>query len=353
MSRSRDEDSGRVEGGRGRNGGEWARVERSQRSQLNTSVPSKRSRKEERRRGGKQEWRKRGSSSLSFHRSLPLGCCLTDTSRMLFRTPATLTRALSRRPVIPSSRSLASRPHPLSSRVTPRGPVPVSSTAPKADRPSPRLSVLSAILLATLTGSATYLLGRKEGLGGAEVKAAKSYREPTQKGFESAWEELKAFLPEDCIAEDRDTLVAHGWNDWGASPSLSCMLKGTDPLSAAAHGPSSLPGGVVYPRSTEDVVRIVKIASKYAVPLIPYCAGTSLEGHTTAIGYPNNPSEKQVHEKIAKGEHVVLEDLVPGLALVVDFAENMNQIISLNAQDLDAVVQPSVLIPLRLSEFPL
>jgi D-lactate dehydrogenase (cytochrome) len=111
----------------------------------------------------------------------------------------------------------------------------------------------------------------------------------------------------------------------------------------AAHGPAALPGAVVYPRSTEDVVRLVKIASKHAIPLIPYCAGTSLEGHTTAIGYANNPSEKQVQEKLAKGEQVVLADLVPGLALVVDFAENMNQIISLNAQDLDAVVQPFVL----------
>jgi D-lactate dehydrogenase (cytochrome) len=120
-------------------------------------------------------------------------------------------------------------------------------------------------------------------------------------------------------------------------------LHCTDHPRTAAHGPTGLPGAIVYPRSTEDVVRLVKIASKHAIPLIPYCAGTSLEGHTTALGYPNNPSEKQVSEKIEKGEAVVLEDLVPGLALVVDFAENMNQIISLNAQDLDAVVQPFVL----------
>jgi D-lactate dehydrogenase (cytochrome) len=41
-----------------------------------------------------------------------------------------------------------------------------------------------------------------------------------------------------------------------------------------------LPGAVLYPRSTDDVVKIVKTASKYGIPLIPYCAGTSLEGQS-------------------------------------------------------------------------
>lgn len=34
----------------------------------------------------------------------------------------------------------------------------------------------------------------------------------------------------------------------------------------------------MYPRHTADVVRIVKLASKYGIPLIPFCAGTSVEG---------------------------------------------------------------------------
>jgi len=35
---------------------------------------------------------------------------------------------------------------------------------------------------------------------------------------------------------------------------------------------------VVYPRSTEDVVKIVKIATKYRMPITPFSGGTSLEG---------------------------------------------------------------------------
>lgn len=40
---------------------------------------------------------------------------------------------------------------------------------------------------------------------------------------------------------------------------------------------------VVYPRSTEDVVKIVKIAIKYRMPITPYSGGTSLEGHTRGV----------------------------------------------------------------------
>lgn len=56
------------------------------------------------------------------------------------------------------------------------------------------------------------------------------------------------------------------------------------------HSFSYIPTGalhsvIVYPLSTEDVVKIVKIAVKYRMPIIPYSGGTSLEGHTR--GYSN------------------------------------------------------------------
>lgn len=43
-----------------------------------------------------------------------------------------------------------------------------------------------------------------------------------------------------------------------------------------------MPTCVVYPRSTEDVQFILRTASKYRVPVIPYGGGTSLEGHYNA-----------------------------------------------------------------------
>ncbi|GAA5925907.1 hypothetical protein JCM1841_004036 [Sporobolomyces salmonicolor] len=221
------------------------------------------------------------------------------------------------RPGYRAVRSFASRPHPLAVRPTPGGPVPAGQTPPHLRPKQQRWSNLTLVLLATLTGSATYIIGRTE--GGAGGPAAKlAYKEPTRDGFEKALNELKSYLPQDCVAEDRDSLVAHGWSDW------------------TTHPPTGLPGAIVYPRSTEDVVAIVKTASAHSIPIIPYCAGTSLEGHTAALGYPgavDTPPESS---------HVQLADLKPGLALVLDFAENMNNIIAINSKDLDAVVQPGV-----------
>jgi hypothetical protein len=44
-----------------------------------------------------------------------------------------------------------------------------------------------------------------------------------------------------------------------------------------------LPSVVVYPASTEDVVKIVRIATTYKVPITVYSGATSLEGHYRAV----------------------------------------------------------------------
>ena len=43
--------------------------------------------------------------------------------------------------------------------------------------------------------------------------------------------------------------------------------------------PSMLPDGVVFAQSTDEVVAVVKLCGQYNIPLIPYGAGSSLEGH--------------------------------------------------------------------------
>ena len=73
------------------------------------------------------------------------------------------------------------------------------------------------------------------------------------------------------------------------------------------------PDAVVWPNATEDVVEIVRVASIHNVPIIPFGAGTSLEGHVNA----------------------------PRGGISIDFA-NMNEIIAVNHEDLDCVVQPGV-----------
>ncbi len=73
------------------------------------------------------------------------------------------------------------------------------------------------------------------------------------------------------------------------------------------------PDAVVWPENTGEVSEIVKICARHHVPVIGYGAGTSLEGHTSAI-----------HGGIC-----------------VDFSR-MNSVLQLNDQDLTARVQPGI-----------
>ena len=73
------------------------------------------------------------------------------------------------------------------------------------------------------------------------------------------------------------------------------------------------PAAVVFAENTLDVVHAVALASQYSVPIIAFGAGSSLEGHLLAV----------------QG----------GISLDVS---RMNQVLSINAEDLTATVQPGV-----------
>ena len=45
----------------------------------------------------------------------------------------------------------------------------------------------------------------------------------------------------------------------------------------------NLPTAVVLPRTTEDVVNVVKFCAKHELPIIPRGAGTSLSGTVLAV----------------------------------------------------------------------
>src|SRR6266850_1604519 len=54
-----------------------------------------------------------------------------------------------------------------------------------------------------------------------------------------------------------------------------------------SHGESWHPPGapdvVVFPTSTEEVSAIVRIAARFKAPIVPFGAGSSLEGHVGAL----------------------------------------------------------------------
>jgi len=73
------------------------------------------------------------------------------------------------------------------------------------------------------------------------------------------------------------------------------------------------PDAVIAPRTTEEVADLVRAAAAARVPVIPYGAGTSVEGQVNA----------------------------PAGGLCLDFRE-MDRVLAVNAEDLDCVVQPGV-----------
>ncbi len=65
------------------------------------------------------------------------------------------------------------------------------------------------------------------------------------------------------------------------------VLSGADILSQHGHDesfhPEARPDMVVWPRSTDEAAAIVRVAAAHRLPLIPFGAGTSLEGHVAAL----------------------------------------------------------------------
>jgi D-lactate dehydrogenase (cytochrome) len=77
--------------------------------------------------------------------------------------------------------------------------------------------------------------------------------------------------------------------------------------------PNQPPDAVVFPQTTEDVQRIVRICAAHDTPIIAFGTGTSLEGHVNA----------------------------PLGGVSVDFRD-MNRVLAVHAEDLDCVIEPGV-----------
>lgn len=66
-----------------------------------------------------------------------------------------------------------------------------------------------------------------------------------------------------------------------------------------SHGESShppaLPDLVCFPQSTEEVSRIAQVSAQYRLPIVPFGAGTSLEGHVHAVCGGISIDMRQMH----------------------------------------------------------
>ncbi|CAR21557.1 D-lactate dehydrogenase [Lachancea thermotolerans CBS 6340] len=120
--------------------------------------------------------------------------------------------------------------------------------------------------------------------------------------FAEAVEKLKKLLnnDEECFSVSKSDLDAH-----------------SDTYFNTHHAtPEQRPRIVLYPHNTEEVSEVLKICHEYAIPVVPFSGGTSLEGHflPTRIG----------------------------CTVTLDLSKYMNKIKKLNKTDLDVEVQAGV-----------
>ena len=102
-------------------------------------------------------------------------------------------------------------------------------------------------------------------------------------------------LGEDTVSFDDDDIETHGYSTWSTSNT------------------QARPVAIVRPTSTEDVQQIARICPQYNVPMIPFGAGSSVEGNFVA----------------------------PYSGLSIDLSQ-MDKLIAFHEDDMDAVVQPGV-----------
>lgn len=100
---------------------------------------------------------------------------------------------------------------------------------------------------------------------------------------------------EDMISTEEEIIQQHAYSEWSTSNS------------------TNKPVAIIYPRNTEDVSNIAKVCTKHCVPMVPYGAGSSVEGQFSA----------------------------PHSGFTIDFSR-MNQVLAVHEDDMDVVVQPGV-----------
>ncbi|KAK0387509.1 hypothetical protein NLU13_5822 [Sarocladium strictum] len=114
-------------------------------------------------------------------------------------------------------------------------------------------------------------------------------------GMLDAAQKIASLLGEDMITYDTDVLEHHGHSDWSTANSEGRAVA------------------VVFPRSTEDVCVIARVCNDYNVPMVPFGAGSSVEGNFS-----------QPHS---------------GICVDTSF---MDKVIAFHPDDMDVVVQPGV-----------
>ncbi|MEZ5705086.1 MAG: FAD-linked oxidase C-terminal domain-containing protein [Burkholderiaceae bacterium] len=123
---------------------------------------------------------------------------------------------------------------------------------------------------------------------------------------------FKPWLPEPALRATPEALLTALQERFGARFSMAMAVReqhGRDESAFSMPPPTA----VVFAQSTQDVADAIGLAAKHQVPVIPFGVGSSLEGHLLAI----------------QG------------GISIDLSR-MDQVLSINAEDLTVTVQPGV-----------
>lgn len=170
-------------------------------------------------------------------------------------------------------------------------------------RPAVRWTDCSASVVILASSLACYYLGRlspapqptSSTLPLAAAKPPQHNVAPSN--LEASWADFVAIVGKENVSTVDAELEHHAGSDW----------------STHIRKPTEKHFMVIYPGSTEDVSKIMKVCHLRRIPVTAYSGGTSLEGHFTAT----------------RG------------GVCIDFAK-MDKILKLNKEDMDVVVQPAV-----------
>ncbi len=98
----------------------------------------------------------------------------------------------------------------------------------------------------------------------------------------------------------------------GKRASVAAVQRGQHSAGESYHAPA-LPDAVCFPHSTQEVSEIVKISHRYKLPVVPFGAGTSVEGHVNALSG----------------------------GICIDLRE-MNRVLRISPEDMDATVEAGI-----------
>ncbi|KAL8942214.1 MAG: hypothetical protein Q9216_001790 [Gyalolechia sp. 2 TL-2023] len=123
------------------------------------------------------------------------------------------------------------------------------------------------------------------------------YHKTGTANLEAAWSDFVDILGEENVSTEEDDLQYHSGSEWSSYTTKD----------------NEKPFLIVFPSSTEEVSKIVKVCYDRRIPVTGYSGGTSLEGHFSAT----------------RG------------GICIDF-RRMDKILQLHKDDLDVIVQPAL-----------